>query len=69
MILSAFESAAWFPEARLNFSDNLLRYKDDRIALVGLTEAGQRRTLSYRELHARVDALERSFGGSWCSRG
>lgn len=61
--LSVFESAAWFPEARLNFSDNLLRYKDDRIALVGLTEAGQRRTLSYRELHARVDALSAALVG------
>jgi acetoacetyl-CoA synthetase len=46
--------ARWFPEARLNFAENLLRYRDERPALEFQSETGQRRTLSYRQLYAEV---------------
>ena len=49
--------ARWFPGARLNFADNLLRYDDDREALVHWSESGTRRTLTYRELRSEVCAL------------
>ncbi|WP_255775545.1 acetoacetate--CoA ligase [Microbulbifer sediminum] len=49
--------ARWFPQARLNFAENLLRYRDDRIALVERLENGSRRQLSYAELFARVERL------------
>ena len=38
----------WFPGARLNFAENLLRYADDRPALVFWNERGRQRELSYR---------------------
>ena len=44
----------WFPGARLNFAENLLRYDDERDALVFWNEAGRQTALSYRELRAGV---------------
>jgi acetoacetyl-CoA synthetase len=46
----------WFPGSRLNFAENLLRYDDDRPALIAWTELGHRRTLSFAELRAEVAA-------------
>ena len=46
--------ARFFPQARLNFAANLLKFADDRPALVFRNERGTRRTLSYRELRAEV---------------
>ncbi len=47
----------WFPGARLNFAENLLRFDDERLALVFWNELGHQRSLSYRELRAEVSAL------------
>jgi acetoacetyl-CoA synthetase len=47
----------WFPGARLNFAENLLRFADDHPAVVFWNEQGHQRSLSYRELQARVGAL------------
>ncbi len=44
----------WFPQARLNFAENLLRYGDDREALVSWTEEGRRGSVTYRELREKV---------------
>jgi len=44
----------WFMGARLNFAENLLRYDDERDALVFWNEAGRQGALSYRELRVRV---------------
>ena len=44
----------WFLGARLNFAENLLRYRDDRLALVARNERGRGRTLTYAELAAEV---------------
>jgi acetoacetyl-CoA synthetase len=54
--------ARFFPNARLNFAENLLRYRDNQAALIFRNERGARREISYRQLHdevARVaDGLE-----------
>ncbi len=55
--LEAFPGARWFPGAKLNFAENLLRFNDDEIALVSIDETGARTTLSYTELYSRVSAL------------
>ena len=57
--------AQWFTGARLNFAENLLRYRDQRTALVFRCEQDNKRiSLSYRELYAQVaslaDALKKS---------
>jgi acetoacetyl-CoA synthetase len=46
--------ARFFPGARLNFAENLLRYEDEQPAIIFRNERGVRRTLSYRELRAEV---------------
>src|SRR5512145_1994775 len=43
--------AQWFPEARLNFAENLLRRNDDADALVFWGEDKVKRRLSFAELH------------------
>ena len=55
----------WFPGARLNFTENLLRYHDGRAAVVSWNETGRQRELSYGELRgevARVAAALRAHG-------
>jgi len=47
----------WFEGATLNFAENLLRYRDDRLALVFRGEAGERRTFSYAQLYDEVSRL------------
>ena len=44
----------WFPDARLNFAENLLRRNDDGTALVFAGEGGVRRSLSWRQLNDAV---------------
>jgi acetoacetyl-CoA synthetase len=53
--------ARWFPEARLNFAENLLRRRDDATAIVLWSEAGIRRRVSYRELYDHVSRLARAL--------
>ncbi|MBA3579044.1 MAG: acetoacetate--CoA ligase [Gemmatimonadaceae bacterium] len=40
----------WYPSLKLNFAENLLRYDDDRAALVFWNEEGRQRELSYAQL-------------------
>ncbi len=49
--------ARFFPEASLNFAENLLRRSDDAEALVFRSEPGERTSLTFRELRARVASL------------
>ncbi len=46
--------ARFFPNARLNFAENLLRYRDEHPAVIFTNERDARRTLSYRQLHEEV---------------
>ncbi len=57
--------ARWFPEARLNFAENLLRREGDAPALVFRNESGERESLSFTELReqvARATAALRAAG-------
>ena len=51
-----FPGAKWFSGARLNFAENLLRNRSDKIALVSRLENGGRKTPSYAELYQQVSA-------------
>jgi len=57
----AMPGAAFFPEARLNFAENLLRRSDDGDALVFRGEDKVERRLSWAELHALVSRLQQAF--------
>ena len=43
--------AQWFPQAKLNFAANLLKYKDEQTALVFCGEDGHRHQISYAQLY------------------
>ncbi len=47
----------WFPRAKLNYAENLLRRRDDHPALVSWLENGRRQEISYADLYNRVAAL------------
>ncbi|WP_444910194.1 acetoacetate--CoA ligase [Microbulbifer sp. TRSA005] len=61
--------AEWFPDARLNFAENLLRYRDDKTALVERLENGSRRRLSYAQLYGRVERLASALANQGISEG
>ncbi len=56
-----FPGARWFPEARLNYAANLLRYEGEETALIGLLEDGRQRRISRDELRAQVAAVATSL--------
>ncbi|NMG56361.1 acetoacetate--CoA ligase [Aromatoleum aromaticum] len=51
---ATMESVRWFPDARLNFAENLLRFRGDADALVFWGEDKVKRRLSRDELYAAV---------------
>ncbi|HTP01296.1 MAG TPA: acetoacetate--CoA ligase [Anaerolineales bacterium] len=61
--INRFPGAKWFPRARLNYAQNLLRYRDDRPALVFRGETEKASSMSYRELYDAVARLVRSLRG------
>jgi acetoacetyl-CoA synthetase len=52
--LDRMPGAQFFPEARLNFAENVLRRRDDGLAIIAMTEAGAERRLTFAELAAEV---------------
>jgi acetoacetyl-CoA synthetase len=52
--LDRMPGARFFPDARVNFAENVLRRRDDAPAIIAVTEAGDERTLSYGALHDEV---------------
>ena len=50
----AMPGARFFPCARLNFAENLLRFRDQRTGIVFRNDRGARREVSYRDLHDEV---------------
>jgi acetoacetyl-CoA synthetase len=53
----AMPGARWFPGARLNFAQNLLRRRDGGTAIVFAGEDGRRRELSWADLWTEVERL------------
>lgn len=50
----AMPGARWFPDAQLNFAENLLHHQGDRAALIERGEDGRRNILSYDALTKKV---------------
>ncbi len=53
--------AKWFPDARLNFAENLLKKRGSEDALVFWNEAGDRRRMSFDELRGTVAAVQQAL--------
>jgi acetoacetyl-CoA synthetase len=59
--LGKMPGAKWFEGAQLNYAENLLRYRDDRVALIFKGEVQASSQITYAELYAQVAALARSL--------
>jgi acetoacetyl-CoA synthetase len=53
----------WFSGARLNVAENLLRYRDDRVAMIFKGEGQEIRRLNYAELFAEVARVAAALRG------
>lgn len=61
--------AQWFPDARLNFAENLLRRRDDAPAIVFRGEDRVSRSMSFRELRDLVSRLAAALRAAGISEG
>lgn len=53
----AIQKAKFFPNASLNFAENLLRRRDDATAIVAIREDGVRQTLSFCDVYTQTQKL------------
>ncbi len=63
-VISNFDSmldCKWFEGARLNFARNLLRYRDDRTAIIFKGEGQEKVSITSRELYEQVAKLSQSL--------
>jgi len=61
--LTRMPDAKWFIGARLNFAENLLRYRDKNTALIFKGETQESARMSYAELYDSVGRLAKSLRG------
>jgi acetoacetyl-CoA synthetase len=61
--------AVWFPDGRLNFADNLLRSRDDALAIAFWGEDQVKRRLSRRELYDLVSRLAQALRAEGVGKG
>ena len=64
-----FPGARWFPDARLNFAENLLRNRSDKTALISRLENGRREAISYAGLYQQVSQLAQALRNAGVGRG
>jgi acetoacetyl-CoA synthetase len=62
--LGKFPGAGWFVGARLNFAENLLRFRDAHLAFVFRGETLKSARMTYAELYDSVACLAKSLRGS-----
>ncbi|NNM31774.1 MAG: acetoacetate--CoA ligase [Gemmatimonadetes bacterium] len=59
--LDRMPGCRYFPDGRLNFAENLLRRRDEGPAVIAWSEAGERRTLSWADLHRETGRMAESM--------
>ncbi|TFG20387.1 MAG: acetoacetate--CoA ligase, partial [Promethearchaeota archaeon] len=59
--LNVFPGTKWFPGALLNFAENLLKYKDDKLAFDFQGETKVSKQMTYAELNKTVARLAKSL--------
>jgi acetoacetyl-CoA synthetase len=59
--LGKMPGAEWFPGARLNFAENLLRYRDDQTALIFKGEDRDSIRVTYAELYEEVARVAKAL--------
>lgn len=59
--LSIFPGTKWFVGSRLNFAENMLKYKDDQLAFIFQGEDKKTARMTYAELNKQVARLVKSL--------
>ena len=59
--ITRMPGAQWFEGARLNFAENLLRYRDDQVAIIFKGEGQTATRLTYAQLYREVAAVARAL--------
>ena len=59
--LDKMPGAKWFVGAELNFAENLLRFRDEREALVFRSEPGETRRITYAQLYDQTARVARTL--------
>jgi len=59
--LGRFPGARWFPGARMNFAENLLKCRDDHPAFIFRGENGKSRSMTYAQVYGQVARLSKSL--------
>ncbi len=59
--LTKLPGAKWFPNAKLNFAENLLKYRDDSTSFIFRGENERTSRMTYAELSSRVALLSSSL--------
>ena len=67
--LDRMPGCRYFPEARLNFAENLLRRRDQGPAVIAWSEGGRRRELSWAELYQETGRVARALEGAGVGAG
>ncbi|UVM70532.1 acetoacetate--CoA ligase [Pseudomonas alvandae] len=62
-------SARWFPGATLNFAEHLLRRRDSAVAVVAVSENGDKEQLTWADLAAHVAGLQQSLKAAGVTQG
>lgn len=66
---AVMRDAAFFPDSTLNYAENLLRRRDDGIAVVMRNEKNEERTLTYAELYGQVSLWQQAFLAEGLTKG
>ena len=67
--LNTFPGTKWFPGAELNFAENLLRYRDKKVAFVFKCETKEPVALTYDDLYTSVARLANALREQGVKRG
>ncbi|CAL1286765.1 unnamed protein product [Larinioides sclopetarius] len=59
----------WFPGAELNFAENLLRYRDDGVALICVDEEGNELKVTFAQMYKEVRLYAAAFKKSGLQKG
>lgn len=51
----------WFPGSKINFAENLLKYRDDTTAIIAHRENQENIRISYRDLYSKVAKMAQSM--------
>ncbi len=61
LLTGEFIGVKWFKGTRLNFAENLLRYRDEHLAFIFRGETRKSATMTYKELYDNVARLAKSL--------